>query len=74
MLNRFRSSPSMKPKIGEACAEAIRRGQINADAERQIMMRREVSTASVCDETLAIVLSGNIRGAAYYMSEIDDAQ
>lgn len=73
MLNRFISSPALKSKIDDACAEAIRRGQINAEAVRQIMLRGEAAQLVLSQQKI-IVPSANIRGAGYYSSEVDDAQ
>ena len=61
-----------KAVIEAACAEAIRRSQIDPDTLRQILARGR-SSPKRHKPGRSSPPSGNIRGAGYYSEDDDDA-
>lgn len=74
MLKRLYGQISIygKKGIDAACAEAIRRNQIDADCVRRILARRP-NLVDRAEPHPPVPPSGNIRGAAYYAEGSDDA-
>ena len=74
MLKRLLETASVhgKPSIDAACAEAIRRNQIDAESLRQILARG-ANRPRRNDPGPSSAASGNIRGANYYSEDDDNA-